>query len=70
MLKSVDEVIEALGGPSEMGVLIGVRASAVINWRTRGGITPEHFVLVREALKSRGLDVSDAVFAFKTEVRA
>lgn len=64
MLSSVDDVIEALGGPSEMAGLAGVGPSAVVNWRTRG-IAPDKFVLIRDALASKGLSVSDEVFAFK-----
>jgi DNA-binding transcriptional regulator YdaS (Cro superfamily) len=69
MLKSVDEVIDALGGPSAMAELTGVGPSAVVNWRTRG-IAPDKFLLVKKALKSKSLDVSPSVFAFKTEARA
>lgn len=68
-LKSVDEVIDALGGPSEMAELVGVGASAVVNWRGRG-IAPDKFLLVTKALKSRGFEASPSVFAFKTGARA
>jgi len=68
-LQSADEVIDVLGGPSEVARLTGVGASAVVNWRTRG-IAPDKFLLVREALKRIGLEASPEVFAFKTGARA
>lgn len=72
MLITVDEVIEALGGTAAAAALIGVSAPAVSNWRERGKIAPDKFLLVREALKSLGKDVDPCVFAFKLseEVRA
>ncbi len=66
MLNSVDDVIDALGGPSKTADLTGVGASAVVNWRTRG-IAPAKFLLVTQALKSRGLEASPGVFAFKKQ---
>jgi len=72
MLNSVDAVIEALGGPTKTAGIAGVGASAVINWRTRGEISPENFLLIRDALASLGLEVEPTVFGFKAadEVRA
>lgn len=75
MLNSVDQVIDALGGPTKTAAVVGVGASAVINWRTRGEIPPEHFVLICDALASAGKgEVGRAVFGFKepatTEARA
>ena len=69
MLKSVDDVIEALGGPTKAAGMIGVGASAVSNWRTRGEIPPEHFLVIGEALNAIGVCVDSAVFGFN-EVRA
>jgi hypothetical protein len=69
MLKSVDDVIDALGGPTKTAGVTGVGASAVINWRTRKEIPPEHFLLICDALKAVGKHADRAVFGFK-EVRA
>lgn len=70
MLNSVDAVIDALGGPTAAGDLLGVWPSAVVNWRTRGKITADKFLLVTDALKAKGLKVSPGVFGFKAEARA
>ena len=69
MLKSVDAVIEALGGPTKTAGVTGVGASAVINWRTRGEIPPEHFLVIGEALRAVGTCVDRTVFGFN-EIRA
>ena len=69
MLKSVDDVIDALGGPTKTAGVTGVRASAVINWRTRKEIPPEHFILITDALNAIGERADRAVFGF-SEFRA
>lgn len=72
MLKSVDTVIAALGGPTKTALVAGVGASAVVNWRVRGEIPPENFLLIQGALKAMGMEVEPSVFGFKAadEVRA
>lgn len=66
MLNTVDEVIEALGGPSEAAIATAVGSSAVSNWRARGKISQDVFILVRDALAARGKEADPAVFGFKT----
>jgi hypothetical protein len=72
MLNTVDDVIEALGGPTATASLAGVGVSAVSNWSKRGRIAPDKFVIVRDALVALGKDVRPDVFGFKftDEVRA
>jgi len=66
MIKTVDAVIDALGGPTKTAAVAGVGASAVINWRTRGEITPEHFLLICDAVQAAGKGPVDrSVFGFK-----
>ena len=72
MLNSVDDVIEALGGPATVASLTGVGTSAVSNWSARRRIAQDKFVIVRDALAALGKEASPAVFGFKVadEVRA
>lgn len=70
MLTTVDEVIEALGGTAAAAGLIGVSAPAVSNWRDRGKIAPDKFLLVKGALASLGKEVDPRVFAFKMSEEA
>lgn len=65
MLCSVDEVIEAVGGPAGAAALVGVGPSAVSNWRSRGEIPSENFLLFRDALAANGKEISPLVFGFK-----
>lgn len=70
MLTDVDTVIETLGGTAAVAGLAGVTSPAVSNWRERGKITADKFLLISEALKAKGVEVSPSVFGFKAEVRA
>jgi len=70
MLNSVDDVIDALGGPTATAVVAGIGTSGVSNWRARGKISPTKFILIREALAAKHLDVCPSVFGFKTTEEA
>ena len=65
MIDSVDDVIEALGGPAKVAALCGVGASAVSNWRSRDRISQGSFMIVTAALADLGETVSPSVFGFK-----
>ncbi len=65
MLDSVDDTIEALGGTGAAAVLAGVGSSAVSNWRAKGEIPAENFLLFKVALAAQGKDVTPRVFGFK-----
>lgn len=68
MLDSIDDVVGALGGPSKVAELCGVRTSAVSNWSKRGRISRGSFMIVRDALASLGKEASPSVFGFKEPV--
>jgi len=71
MLNSVDDVIDALGGPAGTAEVAGVGVSAVSNWRARGKISQQKFILIKEALAARHLDdVCPSVFGFETTEEA
>lgn len=71
MLRSVDEVVDALGGTAAVADLLGVGSSAVSNWRSRRKIPEENFLLVRDALLAAGKEAAEpSVFGFKLEARA
>lgn len=65
MLKSVEAIVDAVGGTSAAASLAGVGKSAVSNWRSRGVIPAEHFLALSDALKARGKRVDPNVFGFK-----
>jgi hypothetical protein len=67
MIKSVDDVIEVLGGTGKTAAISRVGATAVCNWRTRGEIPPEHFLLISGALAAIGERADISVFGFKVQ---
>ena len=56
-MSSIDEIIEKLGGPSALQILLGVGPSAVSNYRLRGSFPEYARVKIWQALKARGLQV-------------
>lgn len=74
MLRTVDEVLEALGGPAKVAELCGVGVSAVSNWKTRGRIAADRYLVVVEALSKGDKTADPAVFGMAVarpeEVRA
>jgi DNA-binding transcriptional regulator YdaS (Cro superfamily) len=66
MLTTVDSIIEALGGSTAAAAIVGVGPSAISNWKTRGGIPSDKFMLVERALADRGKDKpSPNLFGFE-----
>jgi DNA-binding transcriptional regulator YdaS (Cro superfamily) len=56
--------IDAVGGPTELGRLIGINPNRVSDWRKRG--FPSHKLLVvTEALRSRGIEVLPSAFGME-----
>jgi CI repressor-like protein len=70
MLNTVDEVIDALGGPRKTAEVASVGKSAVSNWSKRGRISQDCFVLIRNALAALDKEASPTVFGFKESVEA
>ncbi len=61
-IDTIDGLVEALGGPSDLGAALGLSPSAVCNWSLRNFIPPSwHFRLLYE-LKIRGLTAHPSVF--------
>lgn len=70
MLSTIDELIDALGGPSKVALIGGVGLTAVSNWRSRGKIPAEKFMLFSAALSAMGKTAAPALFGFEpAEVR-
>lgn len=63
-ISSIDDLVTAFGGPTELGEWLGVGASAVSNWQARGNIpTGWHLRLYLEAQR-RGMPIDLTVFGF------
>jgi hypothetical protein len=70
MFETVAAVIDALGGNAKVGALVGVGASAVSNWRTRGRIPAELFLVFSEALKGIGKAADPSLFGMAPAAEA
>lgn len=60
-IKSVDGVIDALGGPKEVEKLFAVGRTTVSQWKTRG-FPPETYVVMYERLTRKGFCASPALW--------
>ena len=70
MLNTVESIIEALGGPTATATIVGVVPSAINNWKTRGEIPSDKFMLLERALADRGKGKpSPNLFGFKVPVK-
>jgi len=67
MLKSVEEVVEAVGGNSAAAALAGVSAPAISNWKARGQIPAEKYFVFVEALSRVGKRADPTVFSFAAD---
>lgn len=65
MLRTIDAVIDALGGAAKVAALCGVGFTAVSNWKSRGKIPAEKFLIFSEALKRAGKTVDPSLFGFE-----
>jgi hypothetical protein len=70
-IRDIDELIEVMGGTTAAAAKAGVTPPAVSNWRTRGFIPPEFFVIFSDEARLRGREVDIGLFKFAAaEARA
>jgi hypothetical protein len=65
MIGSVDELISALGGNTAVAAVANVTSAAVSNWRTRGFIPADKFVLIEDELAKRKMVAARSIFGFE-----
>lgn len=68
MLKTVDEIVEALGGTSAAASAAGMEPSAVSMWKVRGKIPSNRFLVISRLLLQAGQQADPAVFGFVDKV--
>lgn len=61
-LETVDAVIDALGGTAAVARLVGRPAQAVSNWRKRGSMPAETFLVFDDALRARDLEAPSSLW--------
>jgi hypothetical protein len=68
MLTTVDQVILALGGPTQTGKLVGRSPQVVVNWRRKGLIPAEYRDALLSALNESGHDAPPALWGMVERV--
>ena len=66
ILKSVGEVIDALGGPTVVGERFNIGQNAVSNWKLRREIPPGWHLRIYLSVRQNGVDVDPRVFGLDT----
>jgi hypothetical protein len=65
MIRSVDELVSELGGNKAVAEIASVGLSAVSNWRTRGFIPADKFLLFEQELAKRNMVADREIFGFE-----
>lgn len=61
-INSIDELIDALGGDTEVGLWLGISQPAVAMWKSRGQIGAGWHLRLLAEVRRRGLTVNPEVF--------
>ena len=61
-IRTIDELVEALGGPSYVAEWAGTELSAISNWKRRGFIPQGWHLRMWIEVRKRGLDVDPSLF--------
>jgi hypothetical protein len=61
-INSIDELVDALGGPKAIATWLGISQAAVSLWKSRGHIPPGWHIRLYAAALRRGKSVNPAVF--------
>lgn len=66
-VNTIDGLIEALGGPAQLGDALGIGAAAVCNWKARGWIPPSWHLRLLIELRALSLSVDPALLECSPE---
>jgi hypothetical protein len=69
-LRSVDAVIDVLGGTKKVAQLTGCTAAAVSNWRNAGKFPSNTYLLLKASLGDRSHEPPDTLWTMKEPERA
>ena len=64
MLKTVDEIVDALGGTAAAASAAGMEPSAISMWKARGKIPPNRFLMISRLLLQAGQQADPTIFGF------
>lgn len=68
-LRTVRDVVAALGGSGATAALLGIGSTAVSNWGAKDCIPPTHYLDLERLLKERGWKVDSSLFKVHQRVR-
>lgn len=66
-IKTIDDLIDALGGDSVLADALGISQPAVAMWKQRGNIAASWHLRLLVMLKRKGLSVSPEVFGLTAD---
>lgn len=66
-IRSIDELITALGGDTVVADWLGISQPAVANWKVRGQIASGWHLRLLAETRRRGLSVDPAVFDLRED---
>lgn len=61
-VSTIPKLVDALGGPSALGALLGITQEAVSNWTARGFIPTGWHLRLSLLARRRGIAIDPAVF--------
>lgn len=64
-IDSIERVIDLVGGEARAARLADVGETAVANWKARGRIAKEHFVVFAAEVAKAGKEVDPRVFGLR-----
>lgn len=68
-LRSVRDVVTALGGPSATAKQLGIGPTAVANWLTKNCIPPARFLAIQQLLKQQRKKADPTIFKVHPRVQ-
>lgn len=64
-LATVAEVIDALGGPTATGRLVGRSPQSVVNWRASGKLPADTFLILQAELRDREILAPPSIWGIR-----
>ena len=69
IIRTVDDVIDALGGNLKASKLLGVKYNSITNWKMFGRFPSDTYVLVQDQLMQRGQVAPDELWRMRPPKR-
>lgn len=67
-LRTIKEVLDRLGGPGSVAVMLGLGETAIGNWKSRGRIPPYHYEALCRELANHACQPAPELFGMSLPV--